>query len=105
VLNNGVPDSVRCTRAVQSEPVTLGNSRVLSVIIHRTVRCATGLSGEPDGGLFIDEQYATVPRRSQRSEVRGAPDCPVRYRTVQCGTGLSSAARGQSSNDRPSFEP
>jgi hypothetical protein len=30
-----------------SETATLGNSRAASAIIHRTVRCATGLSSEP----------------------------------------------------------
>jgi hypothetical protein len=79
------PDSVRCTRAIHSEPATLGNSRAPSAIIHRTVQCATGLSGEPaeqrlssaNGRLCKVLQYATVSRRIQSSEVRGAPDYPV----------------------------
>jgi hypothetical protein len=41
------PDSVRCTRAVHSEAATLRNSTARSAIIHRTVRCATELTGEP----------------------------------------------------------
>jgi hypothetical protein len=47
VLRIGAPDSVRCTRAVHSKPATLGISRAPSAIIHQTMQCATGLSGEP----------------------------------------------------------
>jgi hypothetical protein len=71
---SGAPGPYRC------QPATLGNSRVCSAIIHRTVWCATGLSGEPA------EQRLSAPTvdsakcysglqchdRSQR-----APDCPV----------------------------
>jgi hypothetical protein len=55
VLKNGAPDcpdSVRCTKAVHSEAVILGNSTALSTIIHRTVRCATRLSGESAGNGY-----------------------------------------------------
>jgi hypothetical protein len=54
VLTCGAPDSVRCALDVSGAPgpynselVTLGNSRGASAVIHRTVRCATGLSDEP----------------------------------------------------------
>jgi hypothetical protein len=76
----GAPDSVRCTREPNSELLTFGNSGSCSAIIHRTVRCSTGLSGV-------------------------APDCPVRQRsngyfapTVVCREQLMrySAHRSQS---------
>jgi hypothetical protein len=38
------PDSVRCTREPISELLTFENSGSRSAIIHRTVRCSTGLS-------------------------------------------------------------
>jgi hypothetical protein len=69
------PDSVQCTRAVHFKPATLENSRAPSAIIHRTVRCATRLSGEPA------EQRLSAPtvdfdRRNNaakyRAEVRAA---------------------------------
>jgi hypothetical protein len=45
---SGVPlDSVRCTREIDSELVSFGNSGSHSAKIHRTVRCSTGLSGVP----------------------------------------------------------
>jgi hypothetical protein len=77
-----------------------------SAIIHRTVRCATGLSGEPT------EQRLSVPtvdsdsRNSAaqyRAEVRAAES--EGHRTVRCDTGLSGAARGQSSKGRLDSEP
>jgi hypothetical protein len=55
-LSGVPPDSVRCTREPNSELLTFGNSGSRSAIIHRTVRCSTGLSGV-------------------------APDCPVRQRS------------------------
>jgi hypothetical protein len=52
-LSGMPPDSVRCTREFHFELATFGNSGGCSAIIHRTIRCSTGLSGV-------------------------APDCPVR---------------------------
>jgi hypothetical protein len=46
-LSGETPDSVRCTREINAE---LASFRILggrSAIIHRTVRCNTGLSGVP----------------------------------------------------------
>jgi hypothetical protein len=37
------PDSVRCTREPNSKVATFGNPGSHSAIIHRTVRCSTGL--------------------------------------------------------------
>jgi hypothetical protein len=60
VLKNGAPDCSVCHRTVSGapgpykcQPATLGNSRACSAIIHRTVRCATGLSGEPAGNGYL----------------------------------------------------
>jgi hypothetical protein len=100
------PDSVRCIRPYNFKPATLGNSRAPSAIIHRTVRCATGLSGEPA------EQRLSAPmvdydRRNSaeqhHAEVRAAK--LEGHRTIRCGTGLSGAARGQSLQRSTSSEP
>jgi hypothetical protein len=71
-----------------SKPATLGNSRARSTIIHRTVWCVTGLSGEPAEQRLPALQRLSTQRNSacQKSERRSqrAPDCPVWYRTVRC---------------------
>jgi hypothetical protein len=55
-VSDAPPDSVWCARADQPKLATLGFLQALSAIIHRTVRCATVLSGVP-------------------------PDCPVHQRS------------------------
>jgi hypothetical protein len=54
-LSGVPPDSVRCTREINSELATFGFLELPSAIIHRTVRCSTGLSGVPS------EQRLTAP--------------------------------------------
>jgi hypothetical protein len=77
--------TVRCTRAIHSEEVTLGNSRAPSAKNHQTVWCASGATTTcANGRLWQQEQCGTVPCRSQSSGVRGAPDYPVWHRTVRC---------------------
>jgi hypothetical protein len=46
-LSGVPPDSVRCTREIDSELASFGNLGGRSAIIHRTVWCNTGLSGVP----------------------------------------------------------
>jgi hypothetical protein len=46
-LSGVPPDSVRCTREINSKLATFENSESHSAIIHRIVRCSTGLSGVP----------------------------------------------------------
>ena len=106
VLWTGAPDYPVCQRTVsgapgpyKGQPTTLGKTQARSAIIHRTVRCATGLSGEPAGNDYL---RATVDCKST---------CHVNSATIEVraakseGTELSGAARKQSSNDRPSSEP
>jgi hypothetical protein len=81
------PDSVRCTRKFDSKLATFGNLGRHSAIIHRTVRCSTGLSGVPSGvtansangrlqKMNSDQQCATARAESEQAP-EGAPDCPV----------------------------
>jgi hypothetical protein len=85
----------------KSKLFTFGFQKRRSAIIHRTVRCATGLSGAP-----VEQQLARATvgcngrlqrysARTVRAEVRaaaeGAPD------SEQC---MSGAPRRQSSNGR-----
>jgi hypothetical protein len=46
-LSGVPPDSVRCTREINSELLSFRFLESHSAIIHRTVRCSTGLSGVP----------------------------------------------------------
>jgi hypothetical protein len=65
------PDSVRCTREFHSELATFGNLGGRSAIIHRTVRCSTGLSGAPSG--------ATAPSANGRLQwYRNNEQCSLR---------------------------
>jgi hypothetical protein len=74
------------------QPATLGKTQVCSAIIHRTVRCATRLSGESAGNGYLarngrlckSEQCSYSATQKSEQEVRGAPDCPVWHRTVRC---------------------
>jgi hypothetical protein len=78
---SGAPDTIRAQAEAPRELTALKFSQSHSTKIHRTVRWATGLSGEPM------EQLSTSPTVDCRtvwpSEVRvslqsqNAPDCPV----------------------------
>jgi hypothetical protein len=80
-VSGAPPDNVRCTRALQLKLFTFGFSRRSSAIIHRTVRCTSGVTA-------ICAQRSTLQSeqccgRSQSSGQRGTglsgltPDCPV----------------------------
>jgi hypothetical protein len=82
---SGVPsDSVRCTRVDSLQLASFENLGSHSAIIHRTVRCSTGLSGVPSGvtanrangrlqKVNNDEQCATARVESEQAP-EGAPD-------------------------------
>jgi hypothetical protein len=53
-LSGVPPDSVRCTRGLQAELHTFGNSQKHSAIIHRTVRCTTGQCLVPQGRASLN---------------------------------------------------
>jgi hypothetical protein len=97
-------DSVRCTREPNSELATFGNSGSRSAIIHRTVRCSTGLSGAaPDCPVCQRGNGYTAPRlsatsnkcatvcactrrsqdRRQKAHRTVNSDCPVHHQTVR----------------------
>jgi hypothetical protein len=93
-LSGAPPDSVRCTREPNSKLATFGNSVSRSAIIHRTVRCSTGLSGVPSGAMVVRANgrlHATVKRYSARLRAQKLEqahqtvnsDCPTHHRTVR----------------------
>jgi hypothetical protein len=93
-LPSGPPDSVRCTRELNSELLIFGNSGSRSAIIHRTVRCSTRLSRVPAEQWLLRAngrlqravnalhcgQKSAEPEGTPDSlqDLSGAPpDCPV----------------------------
>jgi hypothetical protein len=109
---SGAPDSPMSHRTVSGAPeridlklFSFGFLRRSSAIIHRTVRCTTGLSGAPpdcpvhhrtircaSGATTICTQRSTLTvisaeqymRQKSEQKIRGALDCPVWHRTVRC---------------------
>jgi hypothetical protein len=86
------PNSVRCTRELNSELLTFGNSRSRSAIIHRTIRCSTRLSGVPAEQQLLrangrlQKTLNALQRAAARAEVRararrriGQSTGPVRW--------------------------
>jgi hypothetical protein len=84
---SGAPDCPVCHRTVSGAPgpyssklATFGFLRACSAIIHRTIRCAIGLSGAPAeqrlfGATDPCKHYSTrIVRAEVRAVVRGAPD-------------------------------
>jgi hypothetical protein len=99
VMWSGAPECPVCHRTVSGapglyrvQPATLGKIQERSAIIHRTVWCATGLSGESagngypahNGRLCKSVQCSYSATQKSEQEVRGAPDCSVWRRTVRC---------------------
>jgi hypothetical protein len=74
------PDSVRCTRGLQAELLTFGNSQRRSTIIHRTIRCTTGQCPVPQGRAALN---------SPASGIRSA----IIHRTVRCDSGATATSR------------
>jgi hypothetical protein len=110
---SGAPDCPVWHQTVSGAPgsynpelATFGFLQRHSAIIHRTVRCATELSGAPaeqrlssatvDCNGRLQRYSARTVRAEVRAAARGAPDSE-QY--------LSSATRRQSSNDRPRPNP
>jgi hypothetical protein len=54
------PDSVRCTRELQAELFTFGNSQRRFAIIHRTVRCTTGQCPVPQGRATLNSPASGI---------------------------------------------
>jgi hypothetical protein len=113
VLWTGAPDCPVCHRTVsgapcpyKDKPDTLGKTEPHSAIIHRTVRCATGLSGVPaeqqllaptvdckSGWQMNSARRARGAPDSKQYLSGGAPDCPVPQEDK-----LSNGRRSQNPN-------
>jgi hypothetical protein len=86
--------TVRCTREINSELATFGNSRSHSAIIHRTVRCA-----KRSNGYLRQRSSAMATVNSEQCRLRAQNQirrqmahrtvnsaCPVHHRTVRWPT-------------------
>jgi hypothetical protein len=120
VLWSGAPDCPVCHRTVSGAPgpyknelATLWFLQGRSAIIHRTVRCATGLFGvTAEQQLLhatIDYKSAvirwTVKNSARRVRVQSQRRTGHWTVHVRCGTGLSGATRGQSLQWSKALEP
>jgi hypothetical protein len=91
IVFSAPPDSVRCTREPNFELATFGNSGSRSAIIHRTVRCASGvMATQRQWSSATNNKCATVCACACRSQDRHQKahqtmnnDCPVHHRTVR----------------------
>jgi hypothetical protein len=72
--------TVRCARLDSGEQATLGNIWRRTVIIHRTVRWCTGLSGEPTAASATVGRAIRGRRVARANGRQRAPDCLVRHR-------------------------
>jgi hypothetical protein len=93
------PDSVRCTREINSKLASFRNSESHSAIIHRTVRCAKRSNGYP-------RQRSSATATVKSADCARRVKAGVRWRTgqligpVRCTTGLSGGPHVRSSNGR-----
>jgi hypothetical protein len=92
-LSGVPPDSVRCTRKPNSELATFGNSGSRSAIIHRTVRCASGVTATAptvvcNGTVKVNSARLRTQKSEQRQKAHRTvnSDCPVNHRTVRWPT-------------------
>jgi hypothetical protein len=95
-LSGVSPDSVRCTRQPNSELATFRNFGSHTAIIHRTVRCSTGLSGvtteqrllRANGRLQREVNALQCAQKSEQSQKAHRPvnsNCPVHQRSIPNG--------------------
>jgi hypothetical protein len=96
-LPGAPPDSVRCTREINSKLATFGNLGSHSAIIHRTIRCSTGLSGVPSGATVAS---ATVEFNGRLTTLQCAYCARRSQSRRRWRTGLSGGPHVKSSNGR-----
>jgi hypothetical protein len=80
------PDSVRCTREIKSELLSLGILGSHSTIIHRTVWCVKWSNGRQRNGWLTMLQCADCAQsqsRRQKAHRTVNSACPVHHRTVR----------------------
>jgi hypothetical protein len=85
------PDSVRCTRELNSKLLSFGNSGGRSAIIHRTVRCTKRSNcskrqrSSANSAGTVNSVHCARRSQSRRQKAHRIvkSDCPVHHRTVR----------------------
>jgi hypothetical protein len=77
MLSLGAPDNVWCTRLALVKRLLSGDQRRRTVIIHRTIRWCTRLSGEPTVGWANGRPRNPRVTSGRANGLMGAPDCSV----------------------------
>jgi hypothetical protein len=103
---NGAPDSVWCPSQATRELAALEILWRRSAIIHRTVRCATDISGEPTkqrqmcqrSTALNSKKVNSAQVRSQSSKVRMHRTCPVCHQSVRCSKKTKRLQRSTAPN-------
>jgi hypothetical protein len=93
-LSSVPPDSVWCTREINSKLATFGNLGSHSAIIHRTVRCAKRSNGRQHNGRVqrsadnstLRELRAQKSEQAQMAHQTVNRTCPVHHWTVRWPT-------------------
>jgi hypothetical protein len=110
-VSGAPPDNVRCTRGLQAELFTFGNSQRRFAIIHRTVRCTTGQCPVPQGraalnspasGIRSAKIHRTCPVHTGLS---GEPAEQRIFRATVVCNALNARLRAQRSRARASGTP
>jgi hypothetical protein len=73
-VSGAPPGSVRCTREPDSKLLTFGNSGSCSAIIHRTVRCASGVTATTAPTVACNNIKCATVHAEVRHASEGAPD-------------------------------
>jgi hypothetical protein len=85
------PDSVRCTREINSELLSFGFLESHSAIIHRIIRCAKWSNGCQRNGrvqrsadtAIVRGQFAQSQSRRQKAPRTVNSDCPMHHQTIR----------------------
>jgi hypothetical protein len=85
-VSGAPPDSVRCTRGLQAELYTFGNSHRRFAIIHQTIRCITGQCLVHQGRATLNSPASGIRSAKIHRTVSGA------HRTVRCNGGATATS-------------
>jgi hypothetical protein len=98
-VSGAPPDSIRCTRELQAELNTFGNSQRRFTIIHQTVRCTTGQCPVLQERATLNSPTSGIRSAKIHRTIRCTPDSPVHtglsgaHRTVRCDSGATTTSR------------
>jgi hypothetical protein len=98
-VSGAPPDSVRCTRGLQAELITFGNSQRRFAIIHRTVRCDSGATATARATVDCNALNARLRAQKSRARAGGTPD------SLQGMSGAPPDSQAGPQDRAPTVEP